>query len=487
MNYLKQIPYVSSVLVMLFLCILKSNSQSLSINWGKEQELHKRGIISDVKLINMDKNVMFYMITSTKAFTEEQYIVKHNRLTGENKYFNISTPIKSSEIVYNEVKFDGNDLEIISSVEQINEGLSQKYKMLVDTATMQIKQDKTKLSDENSLPDNTSAAYIVDNLELFETTPMVVYTNDSAGNHYAVNRKFTSKKDSRKFINSIVSIVYYPKDKSKPVYLPLTLPNNCYISSYQLSINGDGDIVCAGLYAKENIQSASGCYSFVVSPGLTGIKSVDIKEFSTDLLVKGLNEEDSQKVLKSIGANKEFEDNTMYLSSQIHYNKDKSYTVVVEKYRLEVVIDMKSSNRTSYHFFGDLYVLNCDASGHIRWMQKIPRFANVTGNVSMAAKYFLKYDANDNMYFIFNLMESKKVFDQVSESRTVCVKLDINGAERFAELESNSNISKYICPTFFTVNDDVVIAVKMKYVTSMLENATLIETITFGELNLKDF
>lgn len=329
-------------------------------------------------------------------------------------------------------------------------------------------------------------SFLAENFEFYGQELISVYSEDKNGNYYCVNRKFENKNDKRKFINSIVSLIYYPKDGGNPVYLPLILPNNCFISSYQLAINDKEEIICSGLYAKEGLRSAMGCYSFIVSPKLTEIKSFDIKEFPKELLLKGLDENDSQKVSKNIDVNKEFEDNTMYLSSKIHYNLDGSYNIVIEKYKLELEANMSSLTTTYHHYYQDIFVINFDSKGKICWMQKIPRYAYVIGNASFAAKYYLKYDDYDNMYFIFNLMHSNKTFGQVNSSKTVCVKLDKKGNEKFSEIESNTEVSKYICPTFFSDNGtNSVIIVKHNYNVMIEGTGSSKNTITFGELELK--
>lgn len=485
MNNKNFICIISTLILGLLFNIQLTNSQTLSINWGKEQPYHKRGETTMIEMIKNNQQSIFYKVTSTKITKEQEFVVKHNKVTGEVKYFDIINKHKWLDAVFNSVEIKNGDLEIISEIYP-NKGEAQNYQQFVDTTNLLAKGDRVKLSNAENKPESRNLSFLAENFEYYGQKVISVYTGDKQGNYYCVNRKFENKKDRRKFINSIVSLVYYPKDGGNPVYLPLQLPNNCFISSYKLSINDKEEIVCSGLYAKEGLRSAMGCYSFIVSPKLTEIKSFDIKEFPKELLLKGLDEKDSQKVSENIDSNKEFEDNTMYLSSQIHYNKDGSYNIAIEKYKLELEINNKTMTTTYHHYFQDIYVINFDAGGKIKWMQKIPRFAYVINNSSFAGNYYLKYDDNDNMYFIFNLIQTNKIFGQINSSKTICVKLDTKGNEKFSEIESNTEVSKYICPTFFSDNgSNSVTVVKLNYNVVLEGTGSSKNTITFGELELK--
>lgn len=461
------------------------NSQTLSIKWGKEQPYHGRGETKNIELINNNQHSIFYQVNSTKIIKDNDFIVKQNKATGEVKYFDIINKTKKQNFVFNFSSLTNGYIEIKSIVTQ-KEGEDITYQQLVDTTDLLPKGERVMVPNTTNKSEKRDLSFLAENFEVYGQEVISVYSEDKNGNYYCVNRKFENKNEKRKFINSIVSLVYYPKDGGSPVYLPLVLPNNCFISSYQLAINDKEEIVCSGLYAKEGLRSAMGCYTFIVSPKLTEIKSFDIKEFPKELLLKGLDENDSQKVSKNIDVNKEFEDNTMYLSSKIHFNMDGSYTIVIEKYKLELELNKNNLTTTYHHYYQDIYVINYDSTGKISWMQKIPRYAYVIGNGSFAGKYYLKYDDKNNMYFIFNLIQSNSIFGQVNSSKTVCIKLDTKGNEKFSEIESNTDVSKYICPSFFSDNGaNSVVVVKHNYNVMIEGTGSSKNTITFGELELK--
>lgn len=478
---------IISTLILVFIFSFELlNAQSLSIKWEKEQPYHKRGQTLAIEIIKHDQQSILYKVTSTKMVKEREFIVKNNRTTGENKYFDIVNKLKWLDFAFNSVNLANGEFEIISEIHSFKTNEVQRYQQFVDTANLLPKTARVKLSNNEKKNIVSKPIFITENFETYGQKNISVYTKDKYGNYYTVNRKFDNKKDRKNFTNSITSLVFLPKDNGSPVYLSLQLPNNCFISSYQLAINGKEEIVCTGLYAKEGLQSAMGCYSFIVSPGLTEIKSFDIKEFPKELILKGLDKKDSQDILDKIDSNKEFEDNTIYLSSKIHYNKDGSYNLAIEKYKLELETNNKTLKTTYHHYFQDIYVLNFDTDGKIKWMQKIPRYAYVIDNASFAGNYYLKYDDNDNMYFIFNLIHTNKTFGILNNSKTVCVKLDTKGNEKFSELESNTEVSQYICPTFFTDDGpDSVIAIKLNYNVVLEGTGSSKNTITFGELKLK--
>jgi hypothetical protein len=485
MNHNNLIRIISILLLIFSFNLQFSNAQPLSIQWDKEQPYHKRGETTMIDVIKSDEQFIFYKVISTKITKNKEFIVKNNRKTGEDKVFDILDDTKGSDFMFTTIKLDNGGLQINSDIHHSKKDVVDKYQQMIDTASMLIKSDRAKL---NTVADTeqSSLKYLAENFEMYGNKMIFIWKKDKEGNTYSINRKFENKKDKKKFINSVVSLVYYPKNNGKPTYLPLILPNNCFISSYQLSINDKGEIVCAGLYAKEGLQSAMGCYSFVVSPMLSEIKSVSVKEFSKELLTKGLDSKESQAITENIAKSKEFEDNTMYLSSEIHYNKDGSYNVAIEKYKLELEINQRLVTTINHHYYSDIYVLSCNSNGSIKWMQKIPRFASVVDNASFSGMYFLKYDDSDNMNFIFNLIQTNKISDSISKSRTVWIKLDNDGNEKFSEIESDTEVSKYICPKFFSeYGSNSIIVVKYNYNTTIPGIGSSKNTITFGELKLK--
>jgi len=482
-NYL--IRFISILLLAFSSNFQLSNAQSLSIKWDKEQPYHKKGQTAIIEVIKADDQFVFYKVVSTKLTRKKEFVVKNNRVTGENKVFDIVDDTKGLDIMSNSVKFINGGMQINSDIHYNKKAIVDRYQQMIDTTSMLAQGDRIKLGNTERNNEEPSQEQLAENFEMYGSKIIFVWKKDKQGNIYSINRRFENKKNKKKFINSIISLICYPKNNEKPISLPLILPDNCFISSYQLSINDKEEIVCTGLYAKEGLQSAMGCYSFVVSPMLSEIKSVSVKEFSNELLTKGLDKKDSQIASDNIAKNKEFEDNTMYLSSDIHYNKDGSYNIAIEKYKLELEINYNSVTTVNHHYYSDIYVLSCNANGSIKWVQKIPRYAYVIDDASIAGNYFLKYDDNDNMNFIFNLIQTNKS-ESISKSRTVCVKLDNDGNEKFIELESNTEVSKHICPIFFSeYGSNSVIVVKHNFETLIPGIGSAKNMITFGELKLK--
>ena len=84
----KLISFFSIVLFTYGFSLQLINAQQLSIKWGIEQPYHKRGQTSLIDIIKSNDQFIFYKVCSTKEKYNE-FIIKHNRNTGENKVYDI--------------------------------------------------------------------------------------------------------------------------------------------------------------------------------------------------------------------------------------------------------------------------------------------------------------------------------------------------------------------------------------------------------------
>lgn len=456
-----------SVILIVISCIQLVNAQTLSINWAKELPYHGRGETKDIQILKYDDYSVIYRVNALRFTKNNEFIVKYNKATDLISYFDIKYQAKKYKIYIEKFELKKDKIEINKYL--FNTKLSDffNYQQILDTADLKPKSPPTELVDKNGF------SYALEKL----------YGNAKEKKHSRLGLLFQNDSE---FVHSKVFLEYTPKKNGGLISIPLDFPNDYFIRSYQLSINHNDQVVCVGLYSKKGQASVIGCYSFVVSQKLAKIISFDLKEFPKELLTKGLDEQNSKSVLENLSQNKEFDDNMGFISSKIHFNKDGSYNLAIEKYRLERVINHKTLTTTYNHFYRDIYVLSFDADGKVQWMQKIPRFADVSNNDSFVGEYFLKYDDNDNMFFIFNLLQSNNIFKGIDNAKTVCIRMDSKGNEKFSILESNTEIARYICPKFFYDNGpNSVVVVKHNNVVVLEASGSKRNTITFGELKLQ--
>lgn len=473
-NKFKQI--ISMLFLALTISLQTISGQPLSIEWGMEQPYHKRGENKTIEFIKCMYPTIFYKVGTTTFSGDKELIVKHNWVTGKNIYFDIKLKHKLTEFVESDIKIVDGDLIINSTIYSYKND-PQEYKQIIDTANLQLKNNWKKIApnDSDDIPQ-----FILDNRD----KTIRKFTKDKNGNYYCGIRKFDNKNDEKEFKNGIVSLAYYSKDSQIPTYLPLKLPNNYYISYYQLTINDNEEIVLSGLYTKQNLKSAIGCFSYIISPELTGIKSFNIKEFPLSLLSKGLDKTDADLIADKIATNNEFDYNYSYKCSDIHFNKDGGFNIAIEKSRTEIVTTSKFTNIN--YFFNDIYVLSFEKNGEVKWMQKLPKYTKATNDDILASHYYLKYDDNDNMYFIFNQSQTKKSLYWTNSSKTLCIKYDTNGNEKYSEINTNNEDSKYICPIFFEeIGSDSILIVKHNYEVAFQGSGSSKNTMKFGILKLK--
>ncbi|MFZ4581787.1 MAG: hypothetical protein ACOYM7_03965 [Paludibacter sp.] len=384
MKNIKLIKLFSAVFLAFLFISQSLSAQSLNVTWGLEQPYHKRGQTQEIDIIHANNQYIYYRIRSALLIKEYDFIVKHNRLSGENIYYDIQNSMKGYEPTLHLAYFKDPDIHLSLGFRNKKSKKSENFLEVIDTTSMQLKTERVKFATDEKSPGIPDLSVLTNmNFEVIGTEFNYIVTYDKNDNTYSTIRTPNDLNPKKRYLDSEFSIVCYPKSKEKPIYLPLKLQENCFVTSCQLAVNDKKEIICAGLYSKQGIGTAAGCFSFVISPLLSEIKSVYFKEFTQDFSVKGLEAIDFKYNYDKTDALKEFENNTMYKSPNIHFNKDGSYNIVFERFRSEFVssgvLNGQVQTRNGYTY-GDIFVLKCNDDGSIRWTQKIPRFAYVIDN-----------------------------------------------------------------------------------------------------------
>ncbi|WP_243349746.1 hypothetical protein [Parabacteroides sp. FAFU027] len=521
-----------SILLSLFLTagfFVNAYAQKDSIKWGIEQQYHKRGLLFNVEIFKTDSNYIYYYGHGMKVnFDETNFIVKHNKNTGKNELCDIQLKRKEYQLNIVGHYFINDTLHIFSSYYNNKLNKSFLFHETYNLDKLQSNDDINKITeiDYKALAGGEKASleyfdfkYInnhfllrysckskkgqIFGLEVLDKTlhkewssPSIALTEsgvnyesnyyiDNEGNLYGLQRNFENEKDVNKhFEHSRIWAVCYPKGGGEPKSLALILKDDNFITSEQLSVNEKGEVICAGLYARPGTTSAVGCFSFVIEPLLAKLKSVNSQEFSPSFLTKGLDMKSQEKSLDKILKSKDFENNFGYKINSIHFRKDGSFDVVAEKYKQEII--RFRDNITTYNYNDDLSVLTFNADGSVKWVQKIPKYEYVQDLGSLTGSYFLSYDKDDNMTFIFNLIQTGVLSFSYKKAKTVRMTLDKNGNENFKELIGDYKTALLMCPGFFyKQNDNTLLLSKYNYETVFDGLAGSKNTITFGELNLQ--
>lgn len=511
------------ILIILFISFYSTiNAQSsdskFEITWGKDQLPFNNGYMKEIKILKTDSNYIYYYTLTQRPFSFSHFLVKHNKKTAEYEWLDI-TPGKDTEKLtllscdtlnnsfhvyqyfHNKLhkklylfdeSFDfvhlkkNNDIKKISEIDLADKGSLLDNMFMIN--------DNNRVMFRYSCKSNKGNFY---GLEVFNkqlerewgTYYMAAtepgyniesnYKIDNSGNVYAIQRNFENESDiGRKFSRSRIWAVCYPKDGSKPTSVALILKNDLFITAAQISTNKYNQVVCAGLYAKPGTESAVGGFSFMIEPKLSKILSVQTNEFSKELITKGDDNKKKQSDIKKIMSQADFEKNFGYDFNDIHFRSDGGFDLVAEKYYRVIVT---SNNFTHiYHYYDDLWVLSFNANGSFCWVQKIPKYEYVMDEREKIGGYFLFYDKNEHMNFIFNLANCKPL---KNSSTTISIKLDNNGNESFNELINDNDISIVFSPKYsYQEENGTIVIQRFNNVKAMGPVQGKNNYFTFGEL-----
>jgi len=527
---MKTIKLILSFLLINVLAVsnAQSNTPAFDISWDKNQEPFKDGYINNMKILKADKEFIYYYLNTYKVTFGASYyhfLVKYDRQTSEYKWLDITPKADKNKLSYLTYDTINNGFHFFSYFHNKAQKKLYIFDETFDYEKLSSNNDIKKISeidltDKGSLLDNmflvsNNGRYLfryscVSNkghfygLEVFNkklerewgTFSMAMtekgynieskYKIDNEGNVFAIQRNFEKQNDvGTHFDRSRIWAVCYPKDGSEPHSLALILKNDLFITAEQLSLNKKNQVICAGLYARPGTESAVGCFSFIIEPLLAKINSITTNEFSNELITKGADSKKKNADVKKIVEKKDFEKNFGYDFNDIHFRTDEGFDLVAEKY-YSVTVTSKNSS-TTFHYYDDLWVLNFNSDGSMKWVQKIPKYEYVIDQYSKIGSYYLYRDKNEELNFIFNIANNKIVFPLYKHySTTVKIKLDKDGNEAFNELINDNDISNAFVPAYsFTEDNANIILTRSNSLKSLYPVSGKHNFFNFGELKLK--
>jgi hypothetical protein len=485
------------------LSALAYNSDVESIRWGAKLDSIRFSSDAVFKIVKSD-SAYIYIYFRSSSFTYSlftsgvtRFFIRHNRQTGQNERLYVQRKINEHWHYPTFYKAHEDRIDVIYSYYDKQTAILYLYREKIDYTTFRSNDDITKVA-EIAIKNNP-ADYFSLHLVTFVNNQYLIrykissksgdvfglwvfdenftklwdasafaftsqgynyesdYTIDNEGNVYALQRNFKNRNDINKFnARGKLWLVCYPKGGLTPVTRELKLNDDVIITSHQMSINPEGKVVCAGLFSKEGTTSAIGAYSFILTPLLDDKMTVNMVEFSIDMLNKGFDDSSSKRRTRNFNNSKDFDRDFNYIMNKIHFRNDGGFDVVAEKfsrvrtYRDGVVV-------SDARYYDDLFVLAFHADGSLNWTQKIPKFTYVSNDASITGSYHLSHDSDDSMHFIYNLYNDSY---SIQKAKTVMMTLDKFGNESFREVEGKALIAKYICPElFFRENESEFITV----------------------------
>lgn len=199
---------------------------------------------------------------------------------------------------------------------------------------------------------------------------------DEEGNLYVLGKLYKDKVREKRNgeVNSSYHIIAYRNEASEKFDYELKLPEK-YISSVTMSINNEGNIVCAGFYSKVSINSIDGSFFLTLDSKTKAVISSNYKEFDIEFMTEYMTEAQEKKAKKREDKGKDDEMMKYSLKKMIH-RSDGGVLLVAEQYYITVSNSTNSSGQITtiytYHY-NDIIIVNIDPTGKIAWAKKIPK------------------------------------------------------------------------------------------------------------------
>jgi hypothetical protein len=468
------------IAISLFITTFNAMSEGFLMKDLKWIEKLKVPNVQDIDVMKMDSNVLIYqsrvmrnqdLYSSVIGGVEKNYIYRVDLKTKQAINKEISLKDGGKRRAVEKILYMNNTIHVISSftndeqkkyfifdetVKSDNLELNNDAKKICEVDYGQI-EGASKNSIETSISLNKSKLLITSALagkgmsqyfiHIYDSqlnekanytikktnsdTYVIRVKNDNDDNLYVMESNKAKKDEPRKY-----AIYYYSKDHTAPKQQALMLENKAI--SFDLSVNRNNDLICAGLFFKNGQASASGAFSYVFPAGLSAEGKLNLLPFSNEFLTRGLDENETAKVEKALKNNEEFNDKCSYLLDTMHIQQNGDFMFTTEKTKTErraltsyVNNSYSSSNESFYYTFGDIYAFSCNVDGSFKWHQKIAKKTVLADDNSFAGHYLTHYDSNNNMNLIYGSFLSTKLLGVREgfgkDPKTIMTTFDANG------------------------------------------------------------
>lgn len=226
-----------------------------------------------------------------------------------------------------------------------------------------------------------------------------------------------------------------------------------FISDVRMTIDENGNIICAGFYSNKSSNSIIGSFYLKIDKQTKAISSQGTKDFPADFLSQFMSE-------KKVSKGKELYD---YILKHLVLRDDGGAVLVAEQYYevLEQAYDPNThmTTYTYYYYYNDIIVVSINPSGEIAWAKKIPKY-QISRNDGGYYSSFAFAVSGDKMYFMFNDnsknlktanadVQKYRYMSNPRKSTAILVTMDSNGNSDRQAMFSNKDLKIILRPKLF--------------------------------------
>ena len=182
--------------------------------------------------------------------------------------------------------------------------------------------------------------------------------------------------------------------------------SNKFIRSLNFLPSANNSVICTGIYSNKGTISAVGSFTFNLNTSTSQIGNVDTKEFGTDLISQGFEEDELKRFKRSIDDKSEW-DPFDYLISELKTKSNGEKYFVAEQF-IRGTKKERSGNTIVYkpiYLHKDLFVVTLSADNKIKRIDKIVKHQYML--ITARFNSYAVVENNGTLNFIFNTFVKK--------------------------------------------------------------------------------
>lgn len=501
------------------------------ILWTNPTQPLKNGYIEDVEMLTTNEQYLYYYVKSWRPQTVgagtiyTYFLGKYNKETNQVSYLEISPSLNTNKLSYlNHVFFDSK-VQVFSYFHNKTKMKLYIFCQEYDLNSFKAEDNISKIaeidmSDKGSTPEamifekykdkyifryscktlkgnfygmevfnqNLNSLWKTYQLDRSVSGYLVEsnYVIDKSGNVFAIIRNYKTKYDADwcKYDKSDLRVVRYSNDGSSPLSVGLNLENDSYTIAAKLEFGKKNELICAGLYSDKSRNTVTGSYSFLIDDKCNVISGKS-NPISEELVNEGLKEKSENKYVRKFFKKKKNEEKFSYTMKDFHFFNDGGYDIIAEKYYGYIVYSGNGGG--IYNNFDDLWIMRFNADNTLKWIKKLPKYAQVMNQYFDLGTYYSFYNSDNNLNIVYNLAYSIQSLTVKVVSSTYLMTYNENGNGTKKLLCSDQKISKKIAPAYSIYNSENLILTQFEgfknyFIPSMKSNSFRFGFVNIGSL-----
>ena len=423
----------------------QTTSDKVNLTWGEEQTLGRKYVFDDIIGIDASGSFILKKVYSNKTpIMIEKYDHKMKLVQSalsdlgdksRRRYYKYATQIDGQLIIFS-VLNDKNTKTKILFAQTVNKKTLKLSPKLTNIGTINyggskrgytgsfsfnVSKDDKRILIYYSLPfkkgENQKLSFHIYDKdlnsvwkkaitmpyedELFQVKSHQIQDN---GDMYLLTKIFQEKPKDRikgKPNYHYQIFAYSNKGKSVKEY-PIVLKDK-FLSEMNITINNQGDIICAGFYSNYSSNSLDGSYFLKIDSESKNIVSKNFKEFGLDFITQNMTDKQKKKTEKRDEKGQDAE-LYKYELDQIILREDGGAILVGEQYYVRVTTTTTSEGATrtvTHYYYNDILVISINPKGEIDWTEKIAKRQHTTDDGGFYSSYVVSV-VGDRINFIFN-------------------------------------------------------------------------------------